>query len=104
ARLAARAALAADLQGKFASYQETLFAHQDALGRSDLQRYAQELGLDVARFSRDLDDARLDPVIDADLKDGDALQIKLTPTFFVKGWRVPGAQPLDASESMIARK
>ena len=50
---AATAAEAAALQGRFWDMHERLLRHQKALADDDLRRYATDLGLDVARFSRD---------------------------------------------------
>jgi protein-disulfide isomerase len=93
ARLAAKAALAANRQGKFFEYRDALFEHQDALDRDALVGYAAALGLDVERFRADLDDKALDAAIDADGAQVEKLAVKGTPTFFVNGRRVIGAQP-----------
>src|SRR5215471_17828975 len=50
APLAAEAAEAAAEQGKFWEMHDVLFAHQSALGETDLVRYAEQLGLDVTTF------------------------------------------------------
>ncbi len=49
AHLAAEAALAANEQGKFWQMHDKLFANQQALDRPSLEKYAQELGLDMAQ-------------------------------------------------------
>jgi protein-disulfide isomerase len=58
ARLAAKASLAAEAQGRFWEYHDVLVAHRDALDRASLEGYARSVGLDVARFGRDIDDPR----------------------------------------------
>ena len=55
APLAAEAAVAAEAQGKFWEMHDKLFANQQTLKRPDLEKYAQELGLDVAKFKAALD-------------------------------------------------
>jgi protein-disulfide isomerase len=55
AQLAAQAAMAAREQGKFWEMHDLLFANQSALKRGDLLGYARKLGLDMARFQKDLD-------------------------------------------------
>jgi protein-disulfide isomerase len=94
ARLAAKASMAADAQGKFWQYHDALVAHRDALDRASLERYASDVGLDVARFSRDLDDARLEARLTADEAQATQLRVQGTPTTFVQGHRITGAQPL----------
>src|SRR5712691_11782237 len=51
---AAEAAEAANAQGKFWEMHDELFTHQQALEDRELSRYAARIGLDVARFDRDL--------------------------------------------------
>jgi len=94
ARLAAKAALAASEQGKFWEYHDALFTHQNALDRAALEGYAEDLGLDLRRFRAALDDARLDTAIEADITEAHRLDAKGTPTFFINGRSVKGAQPL----------
>jgi protein-disulfide isomerase len=101
AHLAAKAALAAHDQGKFWEYQGALFAHQDALDRASLERYADELGLNPRRFHAALEGIRLDAAVDADEAEADRLGIKGTPTFFVNGRRVIGAQPLAKFKELV---
>ena len=55
AALAAEAALAAGGQNKFWDMHDKLFENMRSLDRADLERYAQELGLDMARFKQALD-------------------------------------------------
>lgn len=94
ARLAAKAALAANEQGKFWEYHDALYAHQSDLGRDALERYAEDLGLDLRRFRAALDDARLDAAVEADITEAHRLELKGTPSFFVNGRFIQGAQPL----------
>src|SRR5207248_2534378 len=50
AREAAEAAVAAGKQGKFWPYDEKMWANQDSLGGADLEKYAKEVGLDIAKW------------------------------------------------------
>jgi protein-disulfide isomerase len=101
ARLAAKAALAAGEQGRFWEYHDTLFAHQDALTRPALERYAADLGLDLPRFRSALDEGVLDAALEADADDAGRLHIQGTPTFFVNGRRIIGAQPLEVFREAV---
>lgn len=83
AELAARAALAADRQGCFWPMHDVLFRHQDALAEEDLVGYAQDLGLDVDLFMRDLDDPEVDARVRDDVASAEASGARGTPTFFV---------------------
>jgi protein-disulfide isomerase len=104
ARPMAKAAVAADAQGHFWDMHDRLFALTRTADRAALDGIAGSLGLDVARFDRDLDDPALDARIDEDTADGKALGVTGTPTFFVNGRRVVGAQPEAVFEKAIARK
>ena len=55
APLASQAAIAAGAQGKFWEMHDKLFANMRALKRDNLEKYAAELGLDMARFKTDID-------------------------------------------------
>jgi len=96
---AAEASEAAANQGKFFEYERALFFHDQAeqLPR-DLIRRAEEIGLDVERFERDLASAEVAARVRDDMLDAEAMQISAVPTFFVNGRRHVG--PYDA-QSLI---
>jgi protein-disulfide isomerase len=95
AHLAAQAALAANAQGKFWAFHDLAYENQKALGRADLEKYAQQLGLDVNRFKRALDSGEFKAMVDADVKLGEEVAVNGTPTLFLNGKRV--ADPTDAA-------
>jgi protein-disulfide isomerase len=99
ARPAAAAAMAAATEGKFWPMHAKLFANQQALDRASLVKYAGELGLDVGRFEAGLDAAAAS--VEADAKQGSSLGVTGTPTVFVNGRRVTGAQPPAAFKALI---
>ncbi|HZS93547.1 MAG TPA: thioredoxin domain-containing protein, partial [Chloroflexota bacterium] len=82
---AALAAEAAGAQGKFWQMHDLLYEHQDALAQSDLIGYARDLGPDVDKFSRDLENRTYLPKIESDIRSGEESGIPGTPTFFVNG-------------------
>jgi protein-disulfide isomerase len=84
---AARAAIAAGNQDKFWEMADLLFEHQDTLEDEDIDRYATELGLDMARFHTDLASSATQARIDADREAGHDLDVEGTPTFFINGRR-----------------
>jgi protein-disulfide isomerase len=85
------AAEAAGVQGRFWDMHRLLFEHQHALEREDLVGYAEELGLDVERFTADLDGQRFRDGIRHAFLDGARSGVQGTPTFFVNGRRHDGA-------------
>jgi protein-disulfide isomerase len=101
AELAAEASLAAAAQGKFWEYHDALYASQDALARADLEGYAADLGLDGAAFAKALDQGTYQARVEADVAEGDALDVPGTPTFFVNGRMGVGAIPYDALAKVI---
>ncbi len=87
AQLASEAAEAAAAQGKFWEMYDTLLSHQDDLSPRDLRRYAEELGLDVDRFSDELRRREYAPRVSEDVASADESGVSGTPTFFINGRR-----------------
>ncbi|HET9598988.1 MAG TPA: thioredoxin domain-containing protein [Anaeromyxobacteraceae bacterium] len=104
---AALAAEAARLQGgapRFWAMHDKLFANQAALSDATYEAYARELGLDVARFKRDLADPKLRARVEDDMKLAQQLGVNGTPTFIVNGERVVGSNGLKpAVERVLAQ-
>jgi len=90
---AALAAEAAREQGRFWEMHDKLFANQGALGAAELERYATELGLDVARWKAALASPGARARVDADAALADQLAVNGTPSFFINGRPLVGAQP-----------
>ena len=83
---AAAAAEAAALQDRFWDMHELLYRRQNGLGGGDLQRYAAELDLDIARFARDQAGADVLGRIRRDVESGIASgEVRGTPTLFIDG-------------------
>lgn len=101
AMLAAEAALEAREQGRFWDYKDRLFAHQDALARSDLERYARELDLDMTALGHALDDHTHRSEVEADTVLARSLDANATPAFYVNGRFLRGAQPIEVIAAMI---
>lgn len=85
ALLAAEAAEAAASQGKFWQMHDSLLEHQARLHSRDLYRYAVELGLDMARYSAEMDDHIYLQKVREHIDGGRRSHIRATPTFFVDG-------------------
>ncbi len=101
AKIAAAASMAANEQGKFWEMHDKLFANQQALDRTSLDRYAEELGLNMSKFKTALDQGKYDAYIDADSAEGSRVGANGTPTFFINGRQLVGAQPIDAFKRVI---
>ncbi len=87
AERAAEAAEAAGAQDRFWEMHDRLYEHQDRLGDGDLVGHAEALGLDVGRFSQDLDGGVFAPRVREDFLGGVRSGVNGTPTFFVDGRR-----------------
>ncbi len=106
---AALAAKCAQEQNKFWEYHQLLFKNYDALTSTDLKKYAVDLNLNLSQFNQCLDSKKYESNVDNDMKDGDALGVSGTPTFFIgndeKGYeKVVGAQPFSAFKQIIESK
>ncbi|MGP0022961.1 MAG: Na+/H+ antiporter NhaA [Streptosporangiaceae bacterium] len=101
AQLAAEAAEAAADQGAFWPMHDLLLSHQDALAPSDLIRYAEEIGLDAARFRDYLARRAGAARIAEDVDSADLSGVSGVPTFFVNGLRHYGAYDIDALSSAV---
>ena len=98
---AALAAEAAKNQGKFWEYHDKLFANQARLDMNDLRQYAKELRLDVTRLEKDMLEPDLKKKIEADMAEAGALTVTMTPSFFINGRFIPGAQPFEVLSKII---
>lgn len=88
---AAEAAEAAGAQGQFWKMHDLLYENQDALDDASLRRHAESLGLDLARFDRDLSEHRFADRVREDFMSGVRSGVNGTPTFFINGERHDGS-------------
>jgi Na+/H+ antiporter NhaA len=101
AQLAAEAAETADDQGAFWQMHDLLFERQDALQPKDLVAYAEQLGLDVDRFTEQLRRHEHAGRIASDVDDADLSGVSGTPTFFVNGLRHHGAYDIETLTTAV---
>ena len=108
ALIAAQAAQTAGLQGKFWDMYRVLFEKQsewENLSKTDVrarfETYATTIGLDISKYRADLDSTQVTDKISADKKDGMAIGINGTPTFFVNGKAISNPQSYDAFKAII---
>ncbi len=98
---AAEAARCAAEQGKFWEYHDRLFGNQSALQADDLKKYAGEISLDAAKFNACVDSSKYAERVRDGVAAGSRLGVNSTPTMYVNGRLVQGAQPLDVIAAVV---
>ena len=98
---AAEAGNCAREQGKFWEYHDVLFSNQQALQPEFLKKYAADTGLDVVKFGACLDTAKYGDHVQEQMGVGNGLGIQSTPSAFINGRLVTGAQPYEAFVAII---
>jgi protein-disulfide isomerase len=68
---------------------------------ADLKKWAKDIGLDPAKFDQCLDSEKYKNEVLKDKADGDAVSVQGTPTFFINGHVIGGAQPYPAFKNLI---
>lgn len=108
ARPAALAAQCAHEQGKFWQYHDTLFQEQAkkgqgtvAFGAPELKSWAAQIGLNTAAFNRCLDGETYASRVTEDMDAGSTVGVSGTPSFFINGTLIVGAQPYSAFKEAI---
>ena len=99
---AARAALAAQRQGKYEGFHNAMMATTGQITDETVYRVAGSVGLDVDRLKRDMSAPEIEQILKANLALAGALNIRGTPGFIVGNRIVPGAVELDSLRNMIA--
>ncbi len=98
---AAEAAHCAGEQGKYWEMHDRLFANQQGLGVPALKEHASGLKLDAAAFTQCLDSGKFAARVADSLKLGNDLGVQSTPTLYVNGRPVIGAQPFEYFKAVI---
>jgi protein-disulfide isomerase len=101
ARPAAEASVCADQQGQFWKYHDRLFAAPDKLTDADLKSHAAAIGLDAAAFNTCFDAGAGRSRVEQDMKDANEAGVSATPSFFINGRSLEGAQPFEAFKQII---
>ncbi len=101
ARMAAEAALAANEQGKFWEMHDALFANFRHLSKERVAALAKEIGVNMDRFTADMNSGKFEAVIDRDFKDGEGAGVDGTPAFFINGKHYNGPMELTAVRPLI---
>ena len=100
---AAEAAMCAGEQNAYWPFHEMLFS-TDSLGSNIYFQYAQELGLDLDAFEACVAEHRYQEAVQTDLDFAVGMGVRSTPTFFINGLAVVGAQPLNVFKQVIDKE
>ena len=100
---AAKAALAAQKQGKFWPFHDLLYAHYKELGDKKIREIANQLKLDMVRFEKDRKSPAIAGKVSADLRDGSNAGIRGVPTVFINGRRLR-KRSLEGFSGMIEKE
>ena len=113
----ARAAEAADMQGKFWQMHDTLYDNQDPTGQTGwvassdpmnqyFTGFAKQIGLDLGKFKSDYASGKVNDLINADMAEGNKLKVQGTPAFFLDGKLVdlPYSSGADAVKKVIKQE
>ncbi|HVU75401.1 MAG TPA: thioredoxin domain-containing protein [Candidatus Paceibacterota bacterium] len=109
AEIAAQAAEAAGLQGKYWEMHDLLYEKQNdwvnvangSVVSDRFDAYAQSLGLDVAKFNSDINSAAVKDKVQADTTLGNQASVDHTPTFFINLTQIPNPQSYDAFKQVV---
>ena len=101
---AAVAANCAGEQGKYWEFHDLLFLGGRELGRETYLAYAEELNLDMEAFQTCLESEEQRQEVLDDFNDGVRLGVRGTPTFFINGLPVVGAQPFSVFQNIIEQE
>jgi len=98
---AANAAECANEQGKYWEFHDLLFSGAEKLGDVTYQTYASSLNMDLNAFQQCLDENRYEAEVTADFEYASSIGISSTPTFFINGVALIGAQPFEVFQEVI---
>ena len=106
--ISAEASECAEDEGKYWEMHNKIFAEQEKKGQGtisytadDLKQWASEIGLNKTKFAQCLDSSKYKAEVDRDLADGSAAGVTGTPSFFINGRLIVGAQPYSAFKAII---
>ena len=95
------AAESALMQGKFWEMHDLIFKNQRNLSPATFEKYAKDIGLDVAQYKKDLTSPKAKKRIEGDTSQARGLGATGTPAFYINGRFLSGAQPIESFKRLI---
>lgn len=99
--LAARLALAAEAQHKFWDAHYALVTRMQRLNEAEVADFADGLGLDLAQLESDRGSLAVTTQLELDAATAESLRVTESPTLFINGRKVTGAQPFASLRPII---
>lgn len=104
----AQAGECADDQGKYWEFHDKIFGEQDKKGQGtvtytvqELKLWASQIGLNQTKFNQCLDSGKYKAEVQKDFDDGNSAGVSGTPTTFINGRSLVGAQPYASFKAII---
>lgn len=111
AQISAEASECADEQGKFWEMHDKIFGEQAKQGTGtitygavELKKWAPEIGLNSSKFNQCLDSRKYKSEVEKDMADGSSYGVTGTPTLYVNGYPIVGAQPFTVFKALIDKE
>ncbi|HEV8377025.1 MAG TPA: thioredoxin domain-containing protein [Candidatus Polarisedimenticolia bacterium] len=98
---AAEASQCANEQGKFWEFHDALYADQAKLSIPDMQATASKLGINGDKFKACVESGKYTAEVNKDMADATKAGVNSTPSFFINGIAVVGAQGVDTFSQLI---
>lgn len=86
---------------KFWKFHDLAFKNREKLDAESLKGYAKQVGADVAKFEECFKSGKYKAFVEADLKQGEQVGVKSTPTFLINGEIISGAVPMSEFEDAV---
>lgn len=101
-RYAAKAALAAQKQGKYTEFHRAMMGMKGSAEKASVLRIAREIGLDIKQLQRDMEDPAITAQIEQSLLLADQIGLSGTPSFVAGERAVFGALPREDLAELVA--
>lgn len=101
AETAAEAANCAGEQDKYYGFHNLLLSGEKEFGAETYKTFAKSLNLNMDQFNQCMDEHRYQAEVKADYEYASQLGVRSTPTFFINGLAVVGAQPFEVFQQVI---
>lgn len=101
-RLAAKAAIAANMQKKYFEFHVALLEHKGAITQESIDEVAKSVGLNVDQLKKDMEKPEVTKKVDENMALGMDIGAHGTPTFIIGDKVVPGAMDTDELKNLVA--